>query len=43
LKRVGADNFRADFARDIGRKFGFPSRSWADNKERARLPIYHAK
>src|SRR5205823_12009343 len=35
LKRVGADNFRANFARNIGGQLRFPRCSWANDKERA--------
>lgn len=35
LKRVGTDNLRANFARDIGCNFGFSGCGRTDNKKRA--------
>jgi hypothetical protein len=38
LQRVGADNLRANFPRDIGCNFGLSGCSWTDDKERAPHP-----
>ncbi len=39
LKCIRANDFRADFMRDVGRQFGFPGCGWTNDEEGARYQV----